>query len=292
MYQSDDDYATADNASTTFSVQSGYASSMRTDNYVPISRMSRNSKVSSSLPSILNLYRQPIREETTIENISEERSAEKRCGKNKRRERQSKEQKKTVDWDNVHERRASKETRSIRVESVALEQLEKYDAYVNAITSKVERQREARRLYNEASQARLQQQYEQEKTKLRLRRGPKHEYIHDMSYLKKLPESKFCKMVRLSDDLRKKGMLRGQQDLERFWEDFKKRSTIDEDGILSDVPNTLAEWLVNRKPAKLPEIRHDNADVDEAATIHKKKRKKRKKPGNLSEMVYPTEGVA
>jgi hypothetical protein len=55
---------------------------------------------------------------------------------------------------------------------------------------------------------------------LRLHRGPKHVYIHDRSYLKTLPVSKYCKATRLADDLQRKGVLRTRADVEKYWSGF------------------------------------------------------------------------
>lgn len=50
--------------------------------------------------------------------------------------------------------------RQIRVNAVAREQLDKFDDYVRTMRSKVEKQREDRKKYNETLQERLKEQEE------------------------------------------------------------------------------------------------------------------------------------
>ncbi|XP_060069594.1 uncharacterized protein LOC132549657 [Ylistrum balloti] len=222
----DDKYTVASTVSTAFTLGSNYTTG--TENYIPVSRLSKHSfklRTTSSFPSILNLYKHPILEEGGDKNdvIIKRKPGHRQEGKGKKTSEKGK-----VDWDQVIESRNKQEgynmkQRAIRIEAVARDQMEKYEKYIKNLKAKVELQREARRKQYEELTERLRQKEEEDKKRryLVLKR-PKMEYIHDKKYLKKLPKSKFTKMVLLSDDLQKKGVLGTRSDVDRFWSDFGK----------------------------------------------------------------------
>lgn len=271
-----------DEISTTMSIQTGYSSEYRTRT-LPLSRLSKHSiklKSSSSFPNLLSLYQTPIREESTLDEP-------KRKKKEPKRERRKKEILKRPDWEEQHERRARHEMRQIRMDAVAKEQLDKFDRYVNSMKEKVDRQREERRKYNEILQERLREQEEMEKKKLRLHRGPKHVYIHDRKYLKSLPVSNYCKATRLADDLQRKGVLRTQADVEKYWSGYASQQRKGTD-IFSDTASTSVnfpqQWMATEKP-EIKVTDNDEDHLTDAASMHHRqlprlKKKKKKPPEN------------
>ncbi|XP_045168955.2 uncharacterized protein LOC123531778 [Mercenaria mercenaria] len=245
-----------DELSTTLTIQTGYSSEYRS-HAQPLSRLSRHSiklKSCSSFPNLLSLYHTPIREESNVEEIKKKK-------KEPKRERRKKEVVLRPDLEDQHEKRARQESRSVRVNTVAKEQLEKFDKYVNSMKEKVEKQREERRKYNEILQERLREQEEMEKKKLRLHRGPKHVYIHDKKYLKTLPVSKYCKATRLADDLQRKGVLRTRADVEKYWSGFANQQASGID-IFSDTVNTSVNYPHQWMSTKKPEIKVTDDDDD------------------------------
>ncbi|XP_021377794.1 uncharacterized protein LOC110465935 isoform X2 [Mizuhopecten yessoensis] len=277
----DDKYTVASTGSTAFTLGSNYTTG--TDNFIPVSRLSKHSfklRTTSSFPSILNLYQHPILEEGGDKNDL----IVKRHGGRRRHMQQSKRgtEKGKVDWDQVIESRTKQEQRAIRIEAVARDQMEKYEKYIKNLKAKVEIQREARKKQYEDLTERLRQKEEEDKKRryLVLKR-PKMEYVHDRKYLKKLPKSKFTKMVLLSDDLQKKGVLHTRTDVDRFWNDFGK-SGMETDIFATKDPlkevQESNEWIGRRLPGPPPPRKdtYGNKGYPLPPLISKKKKKKQK----------------
>ncbi|XP_022309905.2 uncharacterized protein LOC111115451 isoform X2 [Crassostrea virginica] len=209
----DDQYAD-DNFSTTSTQLDAYSNyTANTD--TPMSRLSRygfKMRSSSSFPSILNLYSEPISEERP-------RKEKKKKKKTKIRYSEGLRSKSTHPDLLSTESRKTSENRAIRIEAVAREQMERYEKYIQRLQEKVEKQREERRINDDEFQRRIKAEEEEERYKLSIRKRPKQEFVNDLPYIKKLPKSKMRKVVRLSDNLQKKGVLRTQEDVDKFWRD-------------------------------------------------------------------------
>ncbi|XP_069111429.1 uncharacterized protein [Argopecten irradians] len=275
----DDKYTVASTASTAFTLGSNYTTG--TDNYIPVSRLSKHSfklRTTSSFPSILNLYKHPILEE----GVDRHDAIIKRKPVRRKTEQQKKSNEKgKVDWDQVIDSRAKQEQRAIRIEAVARDQMEKYEKYIKNLKAKVEVQREARKKQYEELTERLRQKEEEDKKRrfLVLKR-PKMEYVHDRKYLKKLPKSKFTKMVLLSDDLQKKGVLSTRTDVDKFWKDFGK-SGLETDIFAAKDPlkevQESNEWIGRRLNGPPPPRKdtYGNRGYPLPPLNNKKKKKKR-----------------
>lgn len=132
--------------------------------------------------------------------------------------------------------------RAIRIEAVAREQMERYEKYIQKLQAKVEKQREDRKISDEEFLRRIKAQ-EEERFKQSIRKRPKQGLVNDLPYVKKLPKSKMRKVVRLSDDLQRKGVLKTQEDVDKFWKDFGNSGT-DQDSQ----DKTQEDWeTLNRK---------------------------------------------
>ncbi|XP_033762789.1 uncharacterized protein LOC117344227 isoform X2 [Pecten maximus] len=275
----DDKYTVASTTSTAFTLGSNYTTG--TDNYIPVSRLSKHSfklRTTSSFPSILNLYQHPILEEGSDKHDA---IIKRKGGRRHEEKRKKGTEKGKVDWDQVIESRAKQEQRAIRIEAVARDQMEKYEKYIKNLKAKVEVQREARRKQYEELTERLRQKEEEDKKRryLVLKR-PKMEYVHDKKYLKKLPKSKFTKMVLLSDDLQKKGVLSNRADVDRFWKDYGK-SGLETDIFAAKDPlkevQESNEWIGRRLTGPPPPRKdtHGNRGYPLPPVNIKKKKKRR-----------------
>ncbi|XP_048754727.2 uncharacterized protein LOC125665860 isoform X2 [Ostrea edulis] len=215
---SEEQYAD-DNFSTT-STQMDTYSNYTANTDTPMSRLSRYGfkiRSSSSFPSILGLYREPIKEE----------SPKKKDKKKKRRTRirysdsNLRSKGATLESLNTESRRTT-ENRAIRIEAVAREQMERYEKYIKKLQDKVEKQREDRKISDEELNRRMKAREEE--------------------------------VVRLSDDLKRKGVLKTQEDVDKFWRDFG-HSGLEQDIFRKDtdkestpVDQTQDDWTtIHRK---------------------------------------------
>ncbi|XP_048754726.2 DNA ligase 1-like isoform X1 [Ostrea edulis] len=247
---SEEQYAD-DNFSTT-STQMDTYSNYTANTDTPMSRLSRYGfkiRSSSSFPSILGLYREPIKEE----------SPKKKDKKKKRRTRirysdsNLRSKGATLESLNTESRRTT-ENRAIRIEAVAREQMERYEKYIKKLQDKVEKQREDRKISDEELNRRMKAREEEERSKSNIRKRPKQEFVNDLPYVKKLPKSNMRKVVRLSDDLKRKGVLKTQEDVDKFWRDFG-HSGLEQDIFRKDtdkestpVDQTQDDWTtIHRK---------------------------------------------
>ncbi|XP_061193884.1 kinesin-like protein KIF16B [Saccostrea echinata] len=244
--EAEDQYAD-DNFSTT-STQLDTYSNYTVNTETPMSRLSRYGfkiRSSSSFPSILNLYSEPISEETPTKK-------EKKKKRTKIRYSESVRSKGSNLENLVSESRRTTENRAIRIEAVAREQMERYEKYIKKLQDKVEKQREDRRI-NEEEMSRRIKVREEERLRMSIKKRPKQELVNELPYIKRLPKSKMRKVVRLSDDLQKKGVLKTQGDVDKFWQDFG-HSGLGQDIIKKD-PNKEADqspedWTGIRRKSK------------------------------------------
>lgn len=274
----------ASNISTTFSVGSGYTNG--TDRYSSFSRLSRASvklRTTSSFPSILSLY-EPIQEEVLKADRKVPPFSDR--GPLRKKEKKPRRFAKSKEWgDHIESRfktepmtsaidRLSRPNRTIRIEAVAREQMEKYDKYIKELNQKVERQRDQQRKRDEEFEERLRQLQEDGKKKHKIKKRPKEDFVNDVDYIKTLPKSNLSKMVKLSDDLQKKGILKTPLDVDKFWKDFGRKSIEGTDIFkrdpLSEVPDsrlwmgkktTLASLDDKARKKKLKKI-YANQDVN------------------------------
>ncbi|KAK3108977.1 hypothetical protein FSP39_020100, partial [Pinctada imbricata] len=270
----EDRYTMASSASTAYTMGSQFTTNTDTRSIPVSSRLSRHNfkiKTTSSFPSILNLYQEPIREEETMGSISDRSLKSKsRQAHNKKHPRsRSRKKSKSIDWSGVLQNEPRKsENRTIRIEAVAREQMDKYESYIKNLTSKVERQRQERQKREELFEERLKAREEEERLKYSIRKRPKQGYVHDNKYLKKLPKSKLSRMVHLSDDLQKKGVLKSQHDVEKFWKDFGDDGGVATDIFkrdpLTEVPDNT-EWVSDKsspRRSKSKNRSHKSHDYD------------------------------
>lgn len=248
LYTESGDQFNEDNLSTS-STQLDTFSNYTANTDTPMSRLSRygfKMRSSSSFPSILNLYSEPISEETPRK--------EKKKKKTKIRYSESLRRSKSTHPDILStESRKTTENRAIRIEAVAREQMERYEKYIQKLQAKVEKQREDRKIGDEEFLRRIKAQEEEERFKQSIRKRPKQEFVNDLPYIKKLPKSKMRKVVRLSDDLQRKGVLKTQEDVDKFWKDFGNSGT-DQDGQ----DKTQEDWttLHRKSNFKIKSSRH------------------------------------
>ncbi|WAQ93971.1 hypothetical protein MAR_006442 [Mya arenaria] len=245
------------------------------------SRLSRHSvkiRHYSSFPNLLSIYEAP-KEEGNSDDDDEGNQERRERRKGHRRGKKRNEQGNSDDAIDIRQR---VEMRQLRMDSVAREQLERFDKYVERMCSKVERQREERRKYNEALQERLREQEEAEKKKLRLHRGPKHKYVNDTSFLKALPVSNHCKATRLADELQRKGVLRTRQDVEKYWAGYGNSPRNNAD-IFSQSTNDSVlnhqNWMGQRNPdirvtSEDDEVKYDG--INKKTTLPPISRKKKR----------------
>lgn len=82
-----------------------------------------------------------------------------------------------------------------------------------------------------------------------IRKRPKQEYIHDTKHIKQ--GSKYSKMIKMEDNLKRKGVLKTRTDFENFWNDFGKKSMAGTDIFqrdpLTEVPDAR-QWMSQRHP--------------------------------------------
>ncbi|KAH3809150.1 uncharacterized protein LOC127833425 [Dreissena polymorpha] len=262
-YDNGDDVTETDDVkdmSSTLTLQTGFGSMSQSRLNLHNEKM----RMHSSFPNLLSIYQTPIEEEDG------DRPRRRVKGKHKKLTKQ------TQDGEEHHDNRQRNEMRQLRMEAVAREQLERFDDYVKRLRSKVDKQREERRKYNEALQGRLREQEEVEKKKLRLHRGPKHVYVHDKSYVKTLPVSNYCKATRLADELQRKGVLRTRQDVEKYWSSYGNSRILNQD-IFSENSNNSVNYTHNWIGERLPKIRvGDDDDNDDVALtdelVHNRKK--------------------
>lgn len=251
LYTESGDQYHEDNLSTS-STQLDTFSNYTANTDTPMSRLSRygfKMRSSSSFPSILNLYSEPISEETPRK--------EKKKKKTKIRYSDSLRRTRSTQPDILStESRKTTENRAIRIEAVAREQMERYEKYIQKLQAKVEKQREDRKISDEEFLRRIKAQ-EEERFKQSIRKRPKQGLVNDLPYVKKLPKSKMRKVVRLSDDLQRKGVLKTQEDVDKFWKDFGNSGT-DQDSQ----DKTQEDWeTLNRKTNfKIKSNRHLSSD--------------------------------
>ncbi|CAC5417306.1 unnamed protein product [Mytilus coruscus] len=203
LHNSHDSFADGDGrltvASTlsgTFSVNSTY--SHATDRFSSLSRLSRASiklRTTSSFPSILSLY-EPIQEGKVYQGDRQKPPFTDRGPHRKKEKLKPKRFAKSKEWgEHLDTRfktepvRLSKPNRTIRIEAVAREQMDKYDKYIKELNTKVEKQRDQQRKRDEEFEERLRQLEEEGKKKHKIVKRPKEQFVHDREYVKNLPKS-------------------------------------------------------------------------------------------------------
>ncbi|XP_063421905.1 uncharacterized protein LOC134706679 isoform X1 [Mytilus trossulus] len=285
----------ASTVSGSFSVNSTY--SHGTDRFSSLSRLSRASiklRTTSSFPSILSLY-EPIQEGKVYQGDRQKPPFTDRGPQRKKEKGKPKRFAKSKEWgEHLDTRfktepvRLSKPNRTIRIEAVAREQMDKYDKYIKELNTKVEKQRDQQRKRDEEFEERLKQLEEEGKKKHKIVKRPKEQFVHDREYVRNLPKSNLSKMVRLSDDLQKKGILKTPLDVDKFWKDFGRKS-IDNTDIfkrdpLTEVPDSR-HWIGKKttlqslddkaKKRKLKKI-YGSQDSNPLPTIPSRKSRQRK----------------
>ncbi|XP_062567455.1 traf2 and NCK-interacting protein kinase-like isoform X2 [Saccostrea cucullata] len=257
-YMDAEDQYADDNFSTT-STQLDTYSNYTVNTETPMSRLSRYGfkiRSSSSFPSILNLYSEPISEEMPRKKEKKKKRTKIRYSESVRSKGANLENLASESRRTTEDRREYV-NRAIRIEAVAREQMERYEKYIKKLQDKVEKQREDRRVSEEEMSRRIKAREEEERLRMSIKKRPKQELVNELPYVKRLPKSKMRKVVRLSDDLQKKGVLKTQGDVDKFWQDFG-HSGVGQDIIRKDpskeADQSPEDWTGIRRKSK-PKIK-------------------------------------
>ncbi|XP_046328037.1 uncharacterized protein LOC124112112 isoform X1 [Haliotis rufescens] len=166
-------------------------------------------KKTSSFPSILMQYGPPcVAKQVHWSHRIKEKEQRKRM-------RQSRD-----DLDSpgtVVEKKGKAEMRTLRLETIAREQLARYDSYIQRLHDKVARQRTEMRRRAEETETRILAREQQRRRERNARKTQPLPPINNPEHFKKYPKTKFGKTVLLEDDMKRKGLLRCQEEVDQLW---------------------------------------------------------------------------
>ncbi|XP_067650601.1 uncharacterized protein [Haliotis asinina] len=119
--------------------------------------------------------------------------------------------------EKIVQKKGKTEMWALKLEAIASEQLARYDSYIQRLNDKVTRQRAEMKRRTEETETRILAQEQQRRRERRARKIQPLPPINNPCHFKKYPKTKFGKTVLLGDDLKRKGLLRCQEEVDRFW---------------------------------------------------------------------------